>query len=77
MPLLETLEADDVRVVLDLFGLPLGIHQIEPQVSQVVVPEGITAQSILPATIQVAISTWPTPTPGELGQRGDRNGRVI
>jgi YbbR domain-containing protein len=77
LPLLETLEADDVRVVLDLFGLPLGTHQIEPQVSQVVVPEGLTAQSILPATVQVTISTWPTPTPGESSQRGDRNGRLI
>ncbi len=52
LPLLETLEEGDVRVVLDLFGLPLGTHQIEPQI---VVPEGVTAQSILPATVQVEI----------------------
>jgi YbbR domain-containing protein len=52
LPLLESLEADDVRVVLNLFGLPIGTHQIEPQV---VVPEGTTAQSILPATVQVEI----------------------
>jgi YbbR domain-containing protein len=62
LPLLETLEANDVRVVLDLFGLPLGTHQIEPQV---VVPAGMTAQSILPATVQVDVFVAPTPTPTE------------
>jgi YbbR domain-containing protein len=60
LPLLETLESNDVRVVLDLFELPLGTHQIEPQV---VVPEGMTAKSILPATVQVEILTPPTATP--------------
>lgn len=52
LPLLEALETDDVRIVLNLFGLPIGTHQIEPQV---VVPEGTTAQSILPPTVQVEI----------------------
>jgi YbbR domain-containing protein len=60
LPLLEALEDNDVRVVLDLFGLSPGTHQIEPQV---VVPEGITAQSILPATVQVEIFVEPTSTP--------------
>ncbi len=59
LPMLETLEADDVRVVLDLFDLPHGTHQVEPQV---VVPEGLTAQSIIPATVQVEIFVPPTPT---------------
>lgn len=60
LPVLESLEADDVRVTLDLFGLSSGKHQIEPQV---IVPEGITAQNILPATIQVEISPVVRPTP--------------
>jgi YbbR domain-containing protein len=60
LPLLETLETDNVRIVLDLFDLPPEMHQIEPQV---VVPEGVTAQSINPATVQVEIFTAPTPTP--------------
>ena len=74
LPLLETLEANDVHVVLDLFILSLGTHQIEPQVSQVVVPEGITAQSILPATVQVEISVMPTFAPDELShsRRGEQ-----
>ena len=62
LPLLETLEPSDVRVVLDLFNLSHGTHQLEPQV---VVPEGLTAQSIIPATVQVEIFTAPTPTPTE------------
>jgi len=61
LPLLETLAADDVRVILDLFGLEPGTHQVEPQV---VVPEGTTAQSILPPTVQVEILTAPPTLPG-------------
>ena len=59
LPLLETLGPDDVRVVLDLFGLSEETHQIEPQI---VVPEGVTAQSINPATVQVEIFVAITPT---------------
>jgi YbbR domain-containing protein len=64
LPVLDGLETDDVRVVLDLFGLAIGTHQIEPQV---VVPEDISVQNVLPAVIQVEVraSTFPieTPTP--------------
>jgi YbbR domain-containing protein len=60
LPLLDTLETDAVRVVLDLFDLPVETHQIEPQI---VVPEGVTAQSVNPATVQVEIFIVPTPTP--------------
>lgn len=66
LPLLEILEAEDVRIVLDLFELPLGTHQLEPQV---VVPEGMTAESILPATVQVEIFVAPRPTPTETSHR--------
>lgn len=59
-PTLESLKAGDVRVILDLFDLARGTHQVE---LQGVVPEGVTLQSILPATVQVEISTAPTPTP--------------
>ena len=59
LPVLEALGTDDVRIVLDLFGLPVGLHQIEPQA---VVPEGISVQNILPATMQVEISVATTPT---------------
>ena len=60
LPLLEGLEPGDVRVVLDLFGLSVGKHQIEPHV---VVPEGIVAQNVLPAALQVEISVPLPSTP--------------
>jgi len=61
LPKLEALGPDDVRVVLDLFGLEPGTHQVEPEV---VAAEDITPQSVIPATIQVRISeAIPTPTP--------------
>jgi YbbR domain-containing protein len=60
LPRLESLRPEDVRVVLDLFDLPVGTHQIEPEV---IAPEEITPQSLIPATIQVKISEAPTPTP--------------
>ncbi len=62
LPLLEALETNDVRIVLDLFDLPVGIYQIEPLM---VVPEGLTAQSVNPATVQVEIAIAPTATPTE------------
>ncbi len=64
LPLLESLDEGDVRVILDLFGLSVGKHQIEPRV---IVPEGVVAQNVLPAALQVEIMVprpaTPTPTP--------------
>jgi len=62
LPLLEALEADDVHVILNLFRLSVGTYQIEPQV---VVPEGVAVQSILPATVQVEVIIAPTSTSTE------------
>jgi len=59
LPRLEALTSDDVRVVLDLFDLPPGTHQIEPEV---IPPERISAQSVIPATIRVTISDTPIET---------------
>lgn len=63
LPRLESLTPDDVRLVLDLFELPVGTHQVEPEV---IAPEEITAQGVIPATVQVRISDvadlTPTPT---------------
>ncbi|HEY4690937.1 MAG TPA: CdaR family protein [Anaerolineae bacterium] len=63
LPVLEQIDpARDVRVILDLTDLGIGTHQVEPRVETL---EGITAQSILPSTIQVTIERAPpgTPTP--------------
>lgn len=51
---LDTLTPDAVRVVLDLLNLPPGLHQVTPQV--VVLPEGISVQTVLPGTIEVLIT---------------------
>ncbi|MDY7041757.1 MAG: CdaR family protein, partial [Chloroflexota bacterium] len=72
LPRLETLRPGDVVVILNLYGLEAGTHKVTPQV---IVPEGIVVESILPATIEVLIArgalptltptpvTTPTPTP--------------
>lgn len=52
LPRLNALSEDDVRVIVDVSGLTEGIHQVTPRI---VAPEGITAQSVLPATVQVEI----------------------
>lgn len=59
LPVLDALEDNDVRVILELFELSLGAHQVEPQV---IAPDGVTAQSIIPTTVQVEITNAP-PTP--------------
>jgi YbbR domain-containing protein len=59
-PRLAALLPEDVRVILDLSGLGQGDEdQIEPVV---VLPEGVTVDSIIPSVIQVQIVREPTPT---------------
>lgn len=64
LPTLDSLTPESVRVVLNLLNLPIGLHQVTPEV--IVLPEGVTVQTILPATIEVLIteggSTTPTPS---------------
>lgn len=57
---LAAMEQDDLRVIIDLFDYSLGVHRVEPDV---LVPEGVTVVSIIPETIEVAITPTPTPTP--------------
>jgi YbbR domain-containing protein len=63
LPVLESLAPEDVRVVLDLLGLTIGIHQVEPEI--IVLPEGVTVRTLLPDSIEVTVSRTPfaTPTP--------------
>ncbi len=63
LPKLEALSVEDVRVVVDLFGLEPGVHKV---VAQAFAPEGLTVESVLPDTIEVEIKAPPgmiTPTP--------------
>lgn len=56
---LEAMTSGDVRVILDLFEREPGTYQIEPEV--IVAPGGVTAQGVLPSSLQVEILTTPTP----------------
>jgi YbbR domain-containing protein len=60
LPQLEAMQASAVRVIVELFELAPGTYQIAPQV---VVPDGVTGYSILPANVQVEILPAPTSTP--------------
>lgn len=65
--ILDSLQAGDVRVVVDLFGLEIGVHQLAPQV--IVAPTEIQVQTVLPDSIEITISdeppatSTPAPTP--------------
>jgi len=63
---LAALTPEDVQVVLNLLNLPPGLHQVAPEVIDL--PDRVTAKTILPATVEVLITTGPgtptsTPTP--------------
>ena len=52
MPLLESLNEDDVFTILDLTGLVQGMHSVEPAV---LYPEGILVDGVIPETVEVVI----------------------
>ncbi len=60
LPLLDKLSASDVKIVVDLTNLAVGVHQLTPETHITV--NDLQIQSINPATIEVTIAT-PTPTP--------------
>lgn len=59
--LLNTLQSDEIIVVVDVTGLEPGTYQITPQI--IGIPETIDASGPIPATIQVTISATPLSTP--------------
>jgi YbbR domain-containing protein len=61
VPVLDSLEPSDIRVVVDLTGLELGIYVLEPRVD--LLPDRLRADAILPTTIEVTVIIAPTPTP--------------
>jgi YbbR domain-containing protein len=58
--LLDTLQVDDVRAVIDVQGLTIGIYQLEPEV--IVLPEGLEWEPPNPSIIEVIITATPRPT---------------
>jgi YbbR domain-containing protein len=61
VPVLDSLEPSDIRVVVDLTDLELGTYQLEPRVD--LLPDRLQADAILPTTIEVTVIIAPTPTP--------------
>lgn len=59
LPRLTTLDSQNVVATLDLSALGLGVHDVTPVL---LLPEGVTQQTLLPETVQVTISLAPTPT---------------
>ena len=60
LPILDTLNRQDVRVTVDLTGLNLGTHQIIPKVEVLIAD--VFVESILPNTIEVVITPLGTAT---------------
>lgn len=60
LPKLDALRTEDVQVIIDVFALGPGVHQLAPVV---IVPEGIRVQSVVPERVQAEIIALPTPTP--------------
>ena len=61
LPVLDALTPQDIKVTVDVTGLDLGTHQLEPKVEVFV--ENVLERSILPSTVEVVLSVRPTPTP--------------
>jgi len=61
LPSLNTLSANDVRVIIDLTGLGPGTYQLIPGIEILI--DDIQVESFLPGTVQVVISATATPTP--------------
>jgi YbbR domain-containing protein len=60
LPVLENLEPNDVRVVMDVLGLTVGVHSLQAEV--IVLPTGVTVRTVLPETVEVTISRAPFAT---------------
>ncbi|MFQ5921339.1 MAG: YbbR-like domain-containing protein, partial [Anaerolineales bacterium] len=61
LPTLNSLQLEDVRVILDLIDLGLGIHQVSPLV--IIAPTDVEHEPVFPSTIAVTITANPPPTP--------------
>jgi len=59
---LTALKAEDVQIVLNLFGYGLGVHRIQPRV---LAPEGVRVVSVIPETIEVSVALGPTAVPAQ------------
>ncbi len=58
IPRLQTLRPNDVKVIVDLFGLKPGVYKVEPTVF---VPDGLRVEAILPQLIEITLGTQSLP----------------
>ena len=65
IPRLQTLKFDEVKVIVDLFGLEPGTHKVR---STVFLPDDLRLEAILPDTVEITISLNPrlTTTPSSV-----------
>jgi YbbR domain-containing protein len=68
LPLLESLKADDVQVIVSLVDLPPGTYLLVPEV--VVLPQGLRAESVRPSPVEVIIELGATETVTPTPARG-------
>ena len=61
LPVLDTLNRQDVHVTVDVSGLEIGSHQLTPTVQ--IIASNVTVESLLPGTVEVIIASSSTPTP--------------
>jgi len=61
LPVLETLNANDLRVIIDVEGLTAGSHQLPPRIE--ILNDAIKVESILPESIEITLSEAPLVTP--------------
>ena len=61
LPTLNSIQLEDVRVIVDLLDLSPGTHQIPPQV--IISQTDVENEPVFPATIEVTISNTPPPSP--------------
>ena len=61
LPVLETLNAEDLRVVVDVDGLTIGAHQLTPVVE--IINGEIKVESVLPESVELSLIKTPLATP--------------
>ena len=61
LPTLNSLQLEDVRVIVDLLDLDVGVHLVSPLI--LIAPTDVEHDPVFPSTIEITISAEPPPTP--------------
>ncbi len=63
LPILQNLSADDITVILDVFGLSPGTYRLQPEIIH---PDGLTVTSLIPDTIEITLQPVQQATPSPM-----------